>query len=198
RFKNWVDNTNIFQYLGIHYVDIIYFATNAKPIRVLATAQKNYLLRMGINNYDAIQAVIQWQMQSGNTFTSSFFTNWIDPECTSAMSEQSIKVIGTTGRYEADQKKRGIFIVDDGVIEEPNPDFCMSYGLKKGEISYKGYGIDSVVQFLEDISNIEQGRIKVEELEGKRPTFNVSIIPTMVIEAVNKSLSENGQWVELL
>src|SRR3972149_5716305 len=105
--------SNIFQYLGIHYVDIIYWATGAVPLRVMATGQKNYLLSKGIDTYDSIQAVIEWKTASGIIFNSSFFTNWIDPENTSAMSDQRIKVIGTKGRYEADQKNRGIRIVTD-------------------------------------------------------------------------------------
>jgi len=196
RFKKWVETINIFQYLGIHYVDIIYFATRAVPKRVMATGQKNYLLSKGIDTYDSIQAFIEWEMPSGIRFNSSFFTNWIDPENTSAMSDQKIKVIGTKGRYEADQKKRGIRIVTDAKgIEEPNPDFCSMYGFESGNISFMGYGIDSINQFLSDAMNVESGSIGIEDLEGKRPTFKDSIVPTVIIEAVNKSLASNNSWM---
>ncbi|HHT9106574.1 MAG TPA: Gfo/Idh/MocA family protein [Candidatus Wujingus californicus] len=197
RFKTWVEATNIFQYLGIHYVDIIYFSTRAKPQRVMAVGQKNWLLQKGINTYDSIQVIVEWEMPNGNKFTASFFTNWIDPENTSAMSDQKIKVIGTRGRYEADQKMRGIYIVtDEKGIEEPNPDFCLMYGIKEGEISFHGYGIDSVLQFLKDVRDIEAGIIKIDVLEGKRPTFRDAIIPTIVIEAANRSLAEDGKWIQ--
>jgi predicted dehydrogenase len=198
RFKKWVETTNIFQYLGIHYVDIIYFATRAVPKRVMATGQKNYLLSKGIDTYDSIQAFIEWEMPSGKRFNSSFFTNWIDTENTSAMSDQKIKVIGTKGRYEADQKKRGIYIVNDEKgIEEPNPDFCSMYGVIPGEVSFQGYGIDSVVQFLTDVRQVESGSMTIGDLETKRPTFKESIVPTIVIEAVNKSLANYGGWVTM-
>lgn len=196
RFRKWVETTNIFQYLGIHYVDIIYWATGAVPLRALAVGQKKFLISKGINTYDSIQAVIEWKTPTGNSFTSSFFTNWIDPENTSTMSDQKIKVIGTKGRYEADQKKRGIFVVtDNDGIEEPNPDFCSMYGVKPGEILFQGYGIESITQFLNDISLIEAGRLKKEELEDKRPTFSQSVVPTVIIEAVNRSLNERGRWI---
>lgn len=197
-FRKWVESTNIFQYLGIHYVDIIYWATGATPRRVSAIGQKNFLLSKGIDTYDAIQAEIEWEMTSGKTFISSFFTNWIDPLHTSAMSDQRIKVIGTKGRFEADQKRRGICTVsDEQEIEEPNPDFCSKYGIRDGEISYRGYGIDSIVRFLDDAALIEEGDLPVSALEGKRPTFKDALIPTMIIEAVNRSLKENGEWVEI-
>jgi len=197
RFKSWVKTTNIFQYLGIHYVDIIYFATGALPRRAMAIGQKNYLLSKGIDAYDSIQAVIEWQMRSGAIFTSSFFTNWIDPENTSAMSDQKIKVIGTRGRYEADQKCRGISLVTDGNgIEEPNPDFCSAYGVSNGDVAFQGYGIDSVLQFFRDIKHISAGHLKLKDFEGKRPTFRDSIVPTVVMEAVNRSLENDGKWVQ--
>jgi len=198
RFKNWAEKTNIFQYLGIHYVDIIYFATRAIPLRVMATGQKYYLLSRGVNTYDSIQAIIEWKMPSGKIFKSVFLINWIDPESSSAMSDQRIKVVGTKGRYEADQKRRGIFIIDDeNGIEEPNPDFCSLFGTDRKSFSFQGYGIESIIQFLKDVIDIEGGNARIEDFEGMRPTFKESIIPTMILEAVNKSLNTDGQWIEI-
>ena len=196
RFKSWVETTNNFQYLGVHYVDIIYFATGACPIRVMAVGQKKFLVSQGIDTYDSIQTVIDWKMPSGTEFTSSFFTNWIDPELTTAMSDQKIKVIGTKGRFEADQKKRGIYMINDETgAEEPNPDFCSMYGYENGGILFKGYGIDSITHFFNDVSLIESGGLKIEDLEDKRPTFKNSIVPTIILEAANRSLEENGRWL---
>lgn len=196
RFRNWVETTNIFQYLGIHYVDIIYFVTRATPLRVMAIGQKNYLSLDGIDTYDSIQAIIEWEMPSGNIFISVLCTNWVDPESTSSMSDQKIKVIGTKGRYEADQKRRGICLTTDQKgIEEPNPDFCSMYGFKDGDISFQGYGIESVLQFLRDAADVEQNSIRIEDLEDKRPTFKNSIVPTIILEAANRSLEENGRWL---
>jgi predicted dehydrogenase len=196
RFRDWVESTNIFQYLGIHYVDIVHFATGAIPRRAMAIGQKSYLASHGIDTYDSIQAVVEWETLSGEMFVSTFNTNWIDPESTSAMSDQKIKVVGTKGRFEADQKRRGIFIVNDkDGIEEPNPDFCTMYGTGEGNTTFQGYGIESIIQFLRDVVDIEAGKIRINDLEGKRPTFKESVIPTIVLEAVNRSLNENGEWI---
>jgi len=196
-FKKWAEKTNIFQYLGVHYVDIIKFVTGARPIRVMATGQKTLLLSQRINAYDATQAVIEWKMPSGNKFSSYILTNWIDPEHTSAMSDQKIKVIGTKGRFESDQKNRGIKVVTDkNGQEEPNPYFCTPYG-KNGNVSYKGYGIDSIHQFLSDVMDVEDQKVTIKALEGKRPTFRDSIITTKVLEGVGKSLKNNGKWISL-
>ena len=39
------EQTNILQYLGVHYVDIIRFVTDAIPIRVMAIGQKKWLIK---------------------------------------------------------------------------------------------------------------------------------------------------------
>lgn len=197
QFKKWVEETNVFQYLGTHYVDIIHFATNAIPKRVMAIGQKGWLLSKGIDTYDSIQGIVEWKMPSGKGFSSHILTNWIDPENTSAMSDQQIKVIGTKGRFESDQKKRGITVVTDkNGIEEPNPYFCSAYG-SKGSISYHGYGIESICQFLDDTLQVEKGVVRIDSLEYKRPTFKQSIVPTAVLEGINTSLKNNGEWITI-
>jgi len=198
-FRDWVRHTNILQYLGIHYIDIIYFATGAIPRRVLAVGQKDFLLRQGVDTFDAIQCVIEWEMGNNHRFTSAVLTNWIDPERTSAMSDQKIKVIGTKGRYEADQKRRGITVItDDRGMEEPNPDFSAFYGTGKDEgISFQGYGPESILRFLEDVRSIKTKALKPVDLEGKRPTFRDALVPTAILEAANRSLGANGKWMDI-
>jgi len=197
-FSTWVDRTNIFQYLGVHYVDIIYFVTGAMPKKVQVLGQKSWLKEQGVDTYDAIHTTIEWEMWGGRKFLSFIHTNWIDPENTSAMSDQRIKVIGTKGRIESNQKNRGLKkITDSNGIEDINPDFCNTYPLPNGNLSYQGYGIDSINTFLNDVQNIMHGNIKPDDLEGKRPTFSDSLVSTAVVEAVNEGLKKQGRWVEI-
>ena len=197
-FKGWAMETNILQYLGIHYIDIVRFVTGAAPRRVMAIGQKSFLVEEGIDTYDSIQCLIEWQMKSGELFTQSVITNWIDPNNSSAHSDQKVKMIGTKGRYEAEQKERGITVVtDDNGIEHINPDFCMSYGTHNGDISWRGYGIDSFTSFLNDVTALEQGRCSLAELNSSRPCFKEGLISTAIIEAANKSLAEDSAWVSV-
>jgi predicted dehydrogenase len=197
RFKKWVKSTNVFQYLGVHYVDIISFATRAQPLRAMAIGRKGWLLSKGIDIHDSIEAVIEWLPPSGKKFTSHILTNWVDPESTSAMSDQRIKVIGTAGRFESDQKDRGIIIVTDkDGVETPNPYFCSAYG-PHGGVDYRGYGIDSVCQFVEDAIGVEEKVLKISDLEKIRPSFRQAIVPALVLEAVMKSLKNDGRWINI-
>ena len=197
QFRKWVEKTTIFQYLGIHYVDIVYFATRAVPVRVMAMGQKNWLFKQGIDTYDSVQGAIEWQLPSGVKFIQYIFTNWIDPESTSALSEQNIRVIGTKGRFESDQKDRGIrMVTDEKGIEEINPYFTSPFQIE-GRLTFRGYGIESTVTFLNDVMEVEEGRTTLQDLETKRPTFKQSFVPTIILEGIHQSLQKNGEWISI-
>ncbi len=199
-FSSWAAKTNIFQYLGVHYVDLIYFATGAKPVRALATAQKSWLIKKGINTYDAVQVVIEWQHpKTKKIFTSLIVTNWIDPNTSSAMSDQKISVVGTQGRVDSDQKNRGVQIVsDEHGIEDFNPYFSQIYTDATGQTIFRGYGERSFHQFFADVSNIKVGNQTPADLKDLRPTFEQGLVSTAVIDAVTTSLKIKSAWVNVV
>lgn len=192
-FSPWVADTNIFQYLGVHYADLIYFVTQSLPYRVVATGQKKWLSQQGIPGYDAIQVMIEWS----KSFTSTILTNWIDPNCNGAMSQQKIEVIGTEGRFESDQTKRGVQTITDlGGIEDINPYFCQPYiSLDSKYTEYRGYGIESITQFLKDVESIVEGSCSPADFEGRRPTFRDALVSTALVEGARLSLENDSQWV---
>lgn len=192
-FSPWVADTNIFQYLGVHYADMIYFVTKALPRRMLATGQKKWLSQQGIPTHDAIEVLIEWSPG----FTSTILTNWIDPNCNGAMSQQKIEVIGTQGRLESDQTNRGVKLISDtGGIQDINPYFCQPYrNIETKLTEYKGYGIDSITQFLQDVESIAQGDHSPAYFEGIRPTFRDALVSTAIVEGAKLSLDNDSQWV---
>jgi len=196
-FRGWAEDSNIFQYLGVHYVDLLLWITGFAPKRVTAWGQKGYLLGLGIDTWDAMQVVIEWDRGDGGAFVSTHVTNWVDPDESSAMSDQKITVVGTEGRYQADQKHRGIqMLVDGGGVEDLNPYFTASWSDDvTGHRRYNGYGIKSVHQFITDVAAVRDGRISVGGLETSRPSFAAGLISTAVVEAARKSL-KNGSVPE--
>lgn len=197
-FRNWVDTTNVFQYLGVHYVDLIHFLTKARPLRVMSIGTKKFLPSQGIDNYDTIQTLIDWQQpQTEDSFISSHLTGWVDPDTSSAMSDQRIEVIGTRGRYRSDQKDRGITLVTDkDGVEQINPYFSQFYPALDGQaMMVSGYGPQSILQFVRDVADIISGNRSLTDLEGLRATFASSLPVAAVLEASDQSLSENNKWV---
>ena len=198
-FKKWSNYSNIFQYLGVHYVDLIYFITGAIPLRLMAIGQKKILTKKNINTYDSIQVIVEWRL-SNDKFVSTFLTNWIDPNKSSAMSDQKIKLIGTAGRIELDQKNRGIQIVTDKEgIEDINPYFSdFFYELENdADFSFKGYGYKSIYNYLSKLHLVLNNKILKKKVSKNSPTFRSSLISVAVLEAVNKSLNKKNQWIKI-
>ena len=197
-FISWVEKSNILQYLGVHYIDIIRFITKAYPKRVMAIGQRKWLKGQSLNVDDAIQCMIEWEMDNGDLFTQTLLTNWIDPENTSAMSDQKIKFVGTKGRFDNNQKNRGIsFIVGENSLETPNPDFSHSYRTMNGQLSWQGYGIESIITFLKDSQQVINNKKIPIDFEEIRPTFKEALISTATIDAASKSIKNNNIWIKV-
>ncbi|MBI4367457.1 MAG: Gfo/Idh/MocA family oxidoreductase [Deltaproteobacteria bacterium] len=192
-FGKWIDRTNIFQYLGVHYVDLLYFATGALPRRVAACGQRGDAQAP----WDAIQAMIEWEGPRSQQFVATIATSWIDPDTSSAMSDQRLLAVGTLGRYQSDQKHRGVQLVTADGVEEINPYFSQLYADATGTMGIWGYGPRSIRQFLADVRDLEAGRVTRAALEATCPSFRQACVATAVIEAVNASVSRNGGWVEV-
>ncbi|MBI2027712.1 MAG: Gfo/Idh/MocA family oxidoreductase [Deltaproteobacteria bacterium] len=196
-FSSWVSKTNVFQYLGVHYVDIIYYLTGSLPVRAMAIGQKKWLKGKGINNYDAIQGVLEWKGFQGLHFFSYILTHWVDPNLSSALSDQRIQVIGTSGKFSSDQKYRGVHVIsDEKGVEDPNPYFTLGYGVD-GFRRYSGYGIRSIHSFLTDAYLISKKRLNLEDVSKDAPTFQEALVSTAAIDAINRSLKSNGKWVTI-
>ena len=197
QFKKWTNKSNIFQYLGVHYVDLISFITDSKPISVNAWGIKDFLKKKKINTWDSIHAIIEWRNKN-NKFISLHSCNWIDSNKSSAMSDQKISFIGTNGRIDSDQKNRGLQIVDDkNGINDLNPYFSNKFISSSNKNYFSGYGITSVQNFLTDIFKLKNNQINLKILEKIRPSFKSSLISVSVTEAINKSLRLKNKKIKI-
>jgi len=198
-FKKWVSKSNIFQYLGVHYVDLLHFLTGFYPTKVTAWGQKDYLKKKKINTWDSIQTIIEWKRKYGGKFISTIITNWIDPNISTAMSDQKINIVGTKGRFFADQKNRGINYVNDlDGVHDFNPYFTSSYleGDNK-HYTFDGYGIKSVMRFIKDVKDFKLNKISIKKLQKTRPSFKSSFISTLVSDAVKKSIKNRNKTISI-
>jgi len=197
-FKGWSDKTNIFQYLGVHYVDLFYFLSDGfLPTRCSALGTNGILKEKGIESYDSVHVMLEWEnpQDSKDKVVSIFNTNWIDPNKTSAMSDQRYKVIGTAGRLEIDQKHRGVeYVSDNEGLQHINPYFSDFLRNEDGEFEFQGYGHKSISCFFSDVLDLASGQTNREKLHQSRPDLIHSAVSTAVVEAVNESLSKNGNW----
>lgn len=185
-FKSWSKNTNIFNYLGVHYADLIHFLTNFEPLSVYAIGSKKFLYSKKINTYDYIQAIIEWiDPKNKKRFTSTFNLNWIESNNSNAISDQRIIFCGTQGKIKSDQTNRGISFFSKDGLKNPNPYFSEKFNIDNKKF-YSGYGIDTYKKFIFDVIQKKKiGKIKDQNL---RATFESSLSSVAISEAITKSL----------
>lgn len=194
-FKSWAHLTNIFQYLGVHYVDLIYFLTGATPQRLTSVGTDGILKQQGIDTYDSVHTTIEWLSTSGKKFVSILNISWVDANKSSALSDQKYKVVGTEGRIECDQKNRGVELVTEKTgIQQINPYFSDYLPDENGDLKFAGYGHTSIHNFFKDVNDLMNGKVTLEHLQTHRPSFQSALPSTAIVEAVNESLLNNGEW----
>ena len=191
-FQSWADLTNIFSYLGVHYVDAMRYITEAIPKRISATGQKEFLIKNGINTYDAIQCNLEWETTNKKIFNQIIICSWIESNQSSSMSKQDLHLVGTNGRLDCEQKDRGLKILTDlKPTEEINPDFTRMYSYNDANI-FEGYGIESISTFIKNIIT------KDSQFKDKRLcSVKEALFSTAVIENCYESLRRNSEWIDI-
>jgi D-galacturonate reductase len=198
-FRAWASQTNIFQYLGVHYVDLIYFLTGMTPIRVSAVGTRGVLDAQGVKTWDSVHATIGWGQSAENAeMVTQLAIGWVDPQGTSALSDQRFMLVGSEGRVDLDQKDRGVTLVTAASgIEAVNPYFSMFLTDACGTAEFQGYGFKSIERYVLDVFDVIANGVPARSFEGSRPSIKQALVSTGVVEAANRSLLLNGEWSEI-
>ena len=84
--------------------------------------------------------------KNGKTFFSHIITNWIDPNNSSATSDQKINFVGEKVDFFSDQKNRGIFTVSDKNLSTHINPYFTNLNFSENYF-YDGYGIRNIKKF---------------------------------------------------
>jgi predicted dehydrogenase len=198
-FCKWVGKTNIFQYLGIHYVDLILWLTDAEPQRICVRGFKGLLQSKGIDTWDSVHVLMEATLPSGSCFLTHFDLSWIDSNLSPCLSNQKYIIHGSMGRTDVDQSNRGISTVfSDQPQRYLNPWFSEVLPTEGEQHVLSGYGPSSIIRFLEDVKGIISGTQKLQDLLFIRPSFSTTVKSTLVVENVNQLLeTDNTNWHQL-
>ena len=195
QFKGWAAKTNIFQYLGVHYVDLIYFMTGKVPKKISVYGTKKKLISLGIDTWDSVHVSSIWGNKNDQSedFYAHFNLNWIDSNNTTAMSDQRISAIGTEGRIDCDQKNRGVQeVTENGGAQSINPYFSSWIAGADGTQHLNGYGFKSIYTFVSDINDLKNNKTTFDHLNKIRPGIANSLISTRFIDLVTQQLLSNN------
>lgn len=188
-FASWASRSNIFQYLGVHYVDLVHWFTGANPVSVSAFKSGVSLKGEGLNVDDNIDVVIEWQ-NKGNRFNSFHLTSWAENHKSYCPSRQKIEILTNTRRIESDQAYRGFKVIDRDGGRVINPYFSKPLSIN-GSTRYFGYGIESYLTFFMCIKERRGSFGSFEDIDDRLCTFESARCSVLVTELVRRRLDDH-------
>lgn len=192
-FKNWPAGSSPFWFIGVHFVDLIYWTVKSKGDRVFATGRREKLKSLGLDFWDNISAQIV--LKNGATFTVD--AGWTLPDGFEAIVNQGIRVIGTDGLFEIDSQDRGAGACLKGKTQQSyNLGFYAEKHTPDGRIEYGGYGIESIMEFARHINYIHDGG-NIRDLDGLYANAQDGLEVSKICVGVHKSAEAGGEVVIL-
>lgn len=192
--KAWSTEVDVFQYIGCHYVDQIFFLhPGCVPERISATGLPGSLKSAGGPEFDIVHALVDFRLATGELLRGDFNIAWNDPTGTTAKSHQRVEVQFEKGRVIADQKRRGFELWGGEKIEDINPYFFQFYRdhVEPGVRRATGYGFESIANFVDRID--DEASLKSPLL----PWAWNSSVTDIVIDGARESIRSGGEWHSL-
>ncbi|HDN97798.1 MAG TPA: Gfo/Idh/MocA family oxidoreductase [bacterium] len=184
-FKKWASETSPAWFLGIHFYDLLRWILGSNGKSVYAKGKKWKLKNMGIDTYDSITAIVEFE----NGAVITFDTSWILPENFESIVNQGLRIVGEEGIIECDSQDRGtrVCFKDNGMMTY-NMGFISEDRDAYGNIYYKGYGIESIADFVYNLLYINNGG-KIDDLKKKDSAFGEDgLEATKIAVKVHESL----------
>lgn len=153
-FTKWASKSSPAWFLGIHFYDLVRWILKSNGKSVYAIGKKWKLKEMGLNTYDSISAMVEFENGAAVTFD----TSWIIPEKFESIVNQGMRLVGETGLIECDSQDRGTMVCfeKDGLMTY-NLGFLSEGKDKFGNIYFSGYGIESISDFVYNLEYLEKG-----------------------------------------
>ena len=192
-FPGWAPNGSPAWFLGSHFVDLIRWIIKSDGASVYASGSKKTLLPdFGIDMYDSVSALIIFK--NGASFNLD--VSWILPRNFEAIVNQGMRIVGTRGVWEVDSQDRGArSCFEDEGMRTWNNNFTREETDKQGRTVYKGYGVDSIADFVYNVKFLQEGG-SLDRLAGKYPSGEDGREVTRICAGIHQSL-ETGEVVKL-
>ena len=174
-FSKWFQNSNPFQYLGPHYLDIILFSTGLldKKVNIDCKVEVPFSDENGIPLFVFGTVVVS---SEDVAVSIAFDCNWFEPNTMPYSSRQRIEGFSKSLRFVSEQDNRGLIFWNENV-NIPNPHYRA-----EALSDAWGYGVDIYKRFLQ----ISMNNSEDEFLPNIFGYKNVALI----VEQVNKKINE--------
>ena len=171
QFAEWIRGRNPATYVAVHYIKLIdcTFGPAWRLARVSATGQRGLVGPATGPTWDSVQLQIVYAYPDGREAAFDLHTSWVTPDNFPGYVEQEVQFRFDNGIWNAHQRKRGVEVSVEGRTPgemkiTPNHHYNGTFLEPWNERSQRGYGIEVLRRFFEEVAFVEYGG----SAEGRR------------------------------
>ena len=168
QFAEWITGRNPGTYVAVHYVKLIDFTFGsalpggARLTRISATGQRGLVGPSDGSTWDSVQLQMVFTHPDGREAAFDIHTSWVMPDNFPGYVEQEVQFRFDNGIWNAHQRKRGVEVTVEGETPArlkytPNHHYNAVFMEPWGEPSQRGYGIEVLRRFFEEVAEVEFG-----------------------------------------
>ncbi len=164
QFAEWITGRNPATYVACHYLKLIDFSFGPdwKLTRISATGQRGLVGPADGPTWDSVQQRIVYTHPDGREAAFDIHTSWVTPDNFPGYVEQEVQFRFDNGVWNAHQRKRGVEVTIEnrtpGELKyTPNHHYNGTFLEPWGERSQRGYGIEILRRFFEEVAYVEFG-----------------------------------------
>ncbi len=164
QFAEWITGRNPGTYVAVHYLKLIDFTFGPawRLTRVSATGQRGIVGPARGPTWDTVQLQVVYTHPDEREAAFDIHTSWVTPDNFPGYVDQEVQFRFDNGIWIAHQRKRGVeMAIEDRTPHElkntPNHHYNGTFLEPWNERSQRGYGLEIIQRFLEEVALVEFG-----------------------------------------
>ena len=173
QFAEWIRGRNPGTYVAVHYLKLIDFTFGPawSLDRIAATGQRGLVGAANGPTWDSVQLQVVYRHPDGREAAFDIHTSWVTPDNFPGYVEQEVQFRFDNAVWNASQRKRGVELTVENrtpgeLKNTPNYHYNGTFLEPWGERSQRGYGIEIIERFFEEVAFVEFGGPR-EERAGR-------------------------------
>lgn len=169
QFAEWLTGRNPGTYVACHYTKLIdfTFGPDWKLTRITATGQRGLVGPVAGPTWDSTQLQVTYTHPDGREASFDIHTSWVTPDNFPGYVDQEVQFRFDNGVWIAHQRKRGVELTIEnrspGEFKyTPNYHYNGTFVEPWGDRSQRGYGVEVIRRFFEEVAAVEFGGPKAE------------------------------------
>jgi len=164
QFAEWLTGRNPGTYVAVHYLKLIdfTFGPDWRLTRVSTTGQRGLAGESSGTTWDSVQLQVVYTHPDRREAAFDIHTSWVTPDNFPGYVDQEVQFRFDNGVWIAHQRKRGVEVCIEGrtpneLKNTPNHHYNGTFLEPWGERTQRGYGIEILQRFFEEVSAVEFG-----------------------------------------